>query len=420
MNAINYEKRDSKLLIGMLIFISVFVISHLVYSLGFRATVVIPMSLATLFFLLAVTQRKISGWIVLFVLAMLITSSITGLFWHSWRAAFFPAYFGVSLLLVSLATKSELNKTIAIGSYLLLIILLGACIAFSLGILGVESAGTFYAAAGRGIEFYYSSLAIPIQGNFIRASGLYDEPGTLSFIVCIFAFLRHIYGFDKRLTWVLLLLGFVTFSLAHLIYVFFHLLAERNVFKTLRNMLVVGTAVVFILISLGVWEYFENRLIGRLALSSNPDRIIAGDNRSIYLLQTIEYLQNGDIKEWLFGQHISCIEGTSECVKNVPGVGFNPVSPMVHYGFLIAWPYYLFLTFCIFIGIMRRDFWPLFAVGLLFMQRPVVLSSGYAMLAALVIIVVLRSPTFKKLYSRFFSNTSPPLSAYQSEVLDRI
>ena len=39
--------------------------------------------------------------------------------------------------------------------------------------------------------------------------------------------LRHLMNKGKKVTWTILLLGFTTFSLAHLFYVFFHLFIKK-------------------------------------------------------------------------------------------------------------------------------------------------------------------------------------------------
>jgi hypothetical protein len=392
------SKKISVALIGLLVFGSVFVRSPVVYSLGFRSLLVMPLSLIVLLVVLILHNRKLPIGVVLFVLAALVTSSITGLYWGSWMASLLPSLFGVSLLTAFVASNKELKKTVTIGSVILLVFLLGAWLAFVLQLFGVSSVGTFYSASGRAIEFYYLSLAIPIHTDFIRPSGIYDEPGAFSFVICVFALLRNFMNLDKRLTWSLLFLGFVTFSLAHLVYVFFHFLAERNILRSFKKIMIVGCVFVAVLSTTGIWHNFEHYLLGRLALSTNSDRIFVGDNRSSLLANAVTFLKNSEFKQLSFGTDLSCIEGTTECGKKIPGVGSNPLSPLVYRGILITWPYYLYLFFSLGFGVVRREFMPLFAIGLLFMQRPSVMSSGYSMLAALVLVVFLRFSAWEKIF----------------------
>jgi hypothetical protein len=393
-----YKEKASVLLVGILVFTSVFVASHLVYSLGFRASVVMLMSIFSFLFVLIVYERKIEILVLLLVLLSLVTSLITGLYWSNWTVALFPSLFCMSLLVASTASKKELDSVIEIGSVILLMMLLGAWVAFFIGIMGVPSLGTFYAAGGRGIEFYYTSLGIPYPGNFLRVTGIYDEPGSFSFIICMFAFFRHISNMDKKFTWILLLLGFVTFSLAHLIYVVIHLAAERNIFKTFRRLIIIGSVFLLAITIVDVWPFFEQRLFHRLEVSSDPTKVFVGDNRTKYLLSSIAFIKDQlDFRTFIFGADVSCIVSTGNCGQFAPYVGFNPFSPMILYGILISWPYYLFLLFALGFGVIRKEFWPLFAVALLFFQRPSMFSAGYATLAAMAIIVVVRSSSFKEL-----------------------
>ena len=120
--------------------------------------------------------------------------------------------------------------------------------------------------------------------------------------------------------------------------------------------------------------------------------------RDRYLLSSIAFIKDQlDFRTFIFGADVSCIVSTGNCGQFAPYVGFNPFSPMILYGILISWPYYLFLLFALGFGVIRKEFWPLFAVALLFFQRPSMFSAGYATLAAMAIIVVVRSSSFKEL-----------------------
>jgi hypothetical protein len=393
-----YKEKESVLLIGILVFTSVFVASQLVYSLGFRALVVMLMLISTFLYVLIVYERKIKMLVLLLVLLSLVTSLISGLYWSNLIAGLLPSLFFMSLLVASITNKKELDSVIEISSIILLIMLIGAWTAFLIGIYGVPSLGTFTAAGGRGIEFYYTSLGIPYPGGFLRVTGIYDEPGAFSFIICMFAFFRHILNMDKKFTWILLLLGFVTFSLAHLIYVVIHLVAERSIFKTFRRLIVLGSVIAIAITMVDLWHFFEQHLFSRLKISPDSTKVFVGDNRTKYLLSSIAFIKDHlDFRTFIFGADVSCIVNTGNCGQFAPHVGFNPFSPMILYGILISWPYYLFLLFALGFGAIRKEFWPLFAIALLFFQRPSMFSAGYASLAAMAIIVVVRSSSFKEL-----------------------
>jgi hypothetical protein len=52
------------------------------------------------------------------------------------------------------------------------------------------------------------------------------------------------------------------------------------------------------------------------------------------------------------------------------------------------------------VGTLGRKWWPLFGIGLLFMQRPFLLDMGYSMLSALVLFFVVYSIQASELFRR--------------------
>jgi uncharacterized membrane protein YhhN len=336
-------------------------------------------------------------WVVFLVVASLITSCVSGIYWESWRAAFYPVLFSVSLLVAAVATKYEIQKVVSIASAILLLLLIGGWIAVILAFLGMAPLDTISGLHDRPLYLYFTTLTPTVIGNFIRPAGIYDEPGALSLVVCVIAFLRHLMRMDRRLTWGMLLLGFVTFSLAHLVYVAIHFISERRIIVAWSNLFLVSCVAIWVLSNVGIWEHFDARLLSRVSVSSSSGQLVTGDNRSRNLLRAFDLLKESGPTISLVGVDVSCIEGSAICNRKHPGLDFNPLTPLVHYGLLISWPYYLFLAISIGVGVIRRSSWPLIGVALLFMQRPLLFSMGYSMLAALVLVSVVRASFFQEM-----------------------
>lgn len=400
--------RSSTALVVLLVFKAVFLISPVVYLLGFRTVLVVPLALATFVLVALLHERRLPLPLLFTLFFAFITSCVSGVYWESWKAAFFPALLGTSILVAALATSDELKRVVSIGSVVLLVFLIGAWISLLLALSGVPALGHIYSASERMLYVYPSTLTTVVVGNFIRPAGIYDEPGAFSFVVCAFAFLRHIMHMDRRVTWLLLLLGFVTFSLAHLIYVTIHLIAERRVIAVWASLGAVICVAAFALSFTGVWEHFDARLAARLSVSANSERIVAGDNRSAKMVRAYKALSKGGAEALVFGIDKSCVEGTLNCRRRYPDMGENPLSPAVHSGLLLTWPYYLFLLFAFVAGASQRPLWPLVGIGLLFLQRPSVMSMGYSALAALIVIYVVRH----SLYRPKFTSTSSPVGLF--------
>lgn len=396
--------RMSIVMFGLILLHAFFLISPIMYLVGLRALVVVPTTILFLCLIMALGSRRTSLSILLLVSLSFVTACVTGAYWESWRIALFPSYFCVSLLTLSITNEKERRSVVATASILLGIILIGAWISFLAALGGASPVGQFTAATGRLITVYQTTLTSFAVGSFIRPAGIYDEPGALSMVVCVFAFLRHAMGMDRRLTWGLIAMGFVTFSLAHLIYATIHFLSERRVVIAWTNLLVVMAACFAVLSSIGVWDYFDTRLLARVSVTSQTGRVVSGDNRTAKMMNAYEAIRDGGGRVFAFGIDSACMEGTSACEAEHPLMGQNPLSPLAQYGILVSWPYYVFLATAICVGTMRRAWWPLFAVGLLFIQRPSVLSAGYSMLAALALFSVARDQVFRSGATMKFSD----------------
>jgi hypothetical protein len=178
-----------------------------------------------------------------------------------------------------------------------------------------------------------------------------------------------------RATWLLLAGGLVTLSLAHLVYMAFHLLSERLLSaRALRALL--ASALVLGAASLhpALQRTVEERLGARLAME---DGRLAGDNRTELLEQAAAYVDAGTA---VFGLDPLCVTDWSACQRKYKRFGENILTPLVQGGVLTTWPYYVILAALLLGGLRARRHLCHVGVAALLLQRPYVLNAGYCLL----------------------------------------
>lgn len=400
--------RCSVILVLVLVVHALLLISPIVYSLGFRESVVVPLTVALVVGVAAFHGRRFPSWVLLAVVASFATSAVAGVFWESLRAALLPAYFCAALLTVSIATRQEMERLVNISSAALLLMLIAGWIGLFLAFEGVPPLHVVSGIHARPLYYFYTTLTPTLIGRFIRPSGIYDEPGALALVVCLVAFMRSAMHMDRRYTWVLLILGFVTFSIAHLVYVTIHFLSERRIVLAWANLAVVFMLIIVALSRSGLWGYFDQYLVDRLALTQRSEAVVAGDNRTGDAIRAARTISSGGARVFFFGVDISCIEGMPACHRDYGGLGFNPLGPLAQYGVLIAWPFYVFFISAFAAGALHRSWWPFVGVDLFYMQRPDLFSAGYALLAVASVFVFLRyciRPGLEEVVGRFLSSS---------------
>lgn len=369
------------LAVVMLIY-GLIMISPLLRHLGIRGTVITMALFAIVFVVFGGIEIRLKNWFVLLTLSVLILAGAPALYWPDLRFVLASAFLVFSLFLLQLADKRAIDLFLSLATGLMMILLVGAIIGFILALNGVQPLFDVENIDGRPNHFFYTTFSVMRWGNVIRPSGIYDEPGAFSFMICAVAALRHLRGRDSRITWLMLTMGFVTLSLAHLVYVLLHALAER-----LKPRNVVGismTLLPFVIIAgyLGGFEIIEKRLISRTTITESGQ--LVGDNRSQKMINAAEHL--GQFPESiLFGVHPACRFEHSICNNKFPLMGENPLSPLVQSGIFISWPYYLTLGILFVAPVFGRQYMVSLAFGALLLQRPYMIGVGYSLIGLLVV-----------------------------------
>jgi hypothetical protein len=381
MGVVNRPVSRNNSLALVLAFSITVLISPLVHTVGFRAAVYMPMYIALIVLVLAWTRHRLDPVVVLLGLLVVVTALIPAIHHSQVKFVFFALNILLAIGFTSLLSRGTIVKAIELSSYLLIVLLVLAVASFFFVFFGGQPVGIYVSPEQREIYWIWGSLAYiyhtPI-GTLARPTGIYDEPGTFSFVVCAVAAVRHLCGLKRSTTWMILSLGLFTFSLAHIVYVAIHFLAESSKFRFVLRLALPLLVAGFLLHQSGAISAFNEALLSRFGSSASEGRLIAGDNRTIHLQQDAAKIVSSSGMAMLFGHR----EAENCC---------NPLWPMVERGLLGSWPYYLILLVLLGFGLASQRNIVLIGVALLFMQRPMVQSAGYSFLAAVPLVVILSS-----------------------------
>jgi hypothetical protein len=317
---------------------------------------------------------------------ILFLASISASYWIEPRMWLLPKYFILSVLVISVLNKSDIKAFVKIQTTLVLMLLFGAVIGTMYAYFGGVPILKFDNPDGRLNQLYLTTLTNVQFGNFIRPSGIFDEPGALSFITCFVAALRHSMGCNKKITWLLLLLGFITASVAHLIYVLLHAAEEIKNIRRAVDVFKLLAAALFLLVFIALFQPI-NDLITTTLLNrfSGANFGSLGQDRGVAMMNAIGYI---DINSFMFGVNSDCAVGLVNCSSiGFNNYGDNPLTLLVHWGAFLAFPYYFALLYLLVRAARQRSF-ILFGIFLLLLQRPYVMSYGYSMLILFTIFVL--------------------------------
>ena len=391
-------------ILGFIMVLSIVMISPVLPYLGIRGIFLAAAFLAVLVVVFRAGDMPIRGWFLGITVTALLLACVSALYWMDLRYVLAPVFLVFSLFLIQLADERALESFLSVATALMLIVLIGSIMGVVLALNGVQPLFEIPNNDGRPNYFFYTTFTNSWWGSIIRPSGIYDEAGALSFMVCSIAALRSLRGRDSKVTWILLGLGFVTLSLAHLIYVFFHVLAERLRFRNIAGIFATLLPLILIAGYLGGYDIVEKRLLDRVTITEAGR--LAGDNRTQRLVNAAEHLADNP-KSVLFGAHPSCRFDYLTCKEKFPLMGENPLSPLAFQGILLSWPYYLVLGALFLAPLFGRQYLVSFGIGALFLQRPYLLDMGYSLVGCLVLAATLYSVAAKRSPRAGMPNAAP-------------
>ncbi len=404
--------RRSGALVGLLFFYALIAPSPIWPALGIRGFVLLGLTVVATFAILLNQRRKLRlGFMPMAALAFVL-AMVPAAYWAAPLLTIYPIFFVSAAILVSQLSVPERVWFVELATRFMMILLVGAVVGYAIAALGIQPLTTIENTDGRTNYFFYTTFSNVYEQGFIRPSGLYDEPGALSFFVCMTAYLREATGRTRATTLTLLILGFITFSVMHLIFFVLYLLAtQRNLRVFLRLFAVSGSLVAALFVS-GGGQVIQDRFLARLEV--NDDGSIAGDTRSLLILNAISVLTR-ESQAALMGADSDCSLNTGACLDKFGPMGENALSPLVSQGLFISWPYYLLLLAGLWALTRGRRGLIFFAVALLFFQRPYLLNLGYASVGCLAAwlhlnpIAPLRAVTSQPAVDGPRSSGAPPL-----------
>ena len=325
------------------------------------------------------------------VLLTLLFTILPALYWSDIKLLFISVYALSAVVLVARLDRADLESFAVITSKILKVLLIGGLIGFVYAFVGGDALISFPNEDGRLNGLFLTTLSNSQVIRIIRPAGIFDEPGTFSFVISMTAALRHSLRMDKRQTWTLLSMGLITFSLAHVAYMLIHLAAElttssarARAFAYAVVILTAASAAVAFIPSVNAIA--NDALFQRFVIS---DGNLAGDNRSALLRSAMNQL---DWRVFWWGLDSSCITDPTVCAtRGYPQFGENPLAPLVLYGLFNAWLYYALELSLLAMFVWRRN--PV-AVGvfLVLLQRPNVMAFGYAVLIFMVARAIVERP----------------------------
>ncbi len=288
----------SQLTALLLLLATIVAISPLIHAFSpIKGNVVFVLALLTLLITKSL-WKGLSKTCFIVCLGIVLLAVIPALYWQEPRIMLIPTYFVLSLMVVSVLNKNDIRIFVDLLTWVVLVVLCGAVIGTSYAYLGGGAILDFANPDGRLNQVYLTTLTNIQIENFIRPSGIFDEPGALSFIVCFVAALRHSLGYDKKITWVLLTCGFVTTSVAHLVYTLLHATQELKDHKRAKDILTAAVILICSLLFLALFQASQE-IISTFILRRFPyDLANLGQDRITTLMNAVSYI---NINTFFFG-----------------------------------------------------------------------------------------------------------------------
>ena len=380
INNDNKEIAYSILLIFFTIFQSIFYLSDIINSIGLKFLFVSPIIIIITFYYINYKGRKIKTWVLPLFFILFFSFIFVALFHRDFYILYFPGNVIVSLFFIIILSRKEIELSIKIGTFIIILFSIGGIIAFfSFAGKGIpEPTSVYLSSSGRSIGYFFTSFGWPQWtpfGYFLRSSAIYDEPGAFSFLICFFVVFRDLLKLNRNITILILFLGLITFSLAHYIFIFLYLIKEIKI----KNIIYV---VILLIITTYFFITYGNILIDFLQYSlenrfmSNSEGLFSNNNRISHIQEDLNVISNNNLFTTLFGNyHSNCC---------------NFLYPYAQFGIFGSWVFYLFLLFLLYQSFKYKNIL-VFGIFLLWLQRPSIGASGYTFLAALLYVILINN-----------------------------
>jgi hypothetical protein len=384
MQNINKKSKifDTIYLIFIFIFANIF-ISALIPLLGFPFWKICTLFFFSsyIIFILHLGDRYLlnEGLFLVFIFVFLLTS-FCAIYYQSLAVIIHNMVFLLVLFIFfdNYQLQKTMPKFINISTFFICLLIFGAYIAVLYALAGGKPTFSFLMGDGRSAHIYLTSATNVVTGRYIRPSGIYDEPGALSFFICALCLLRVLYNRNDKITFFMLIAGLITTSITHIMillcFILYYLCINIKKKKTFIYILVAFCIVFFLVVQF--YELFDTLLFWRFKINPSTNRI-RGDTRTHLFINSAKLL---DIKTFFWGLDETGFTDLSSLRKKYPGgTGENPLTQILFYGFFASWYYYVFLFVMFIAGMAKpKTFFIFLGCILLFLQRPYIESISYS------------------------------------------
>jgi hypothetical protein len=287
----------------------------------------------------------------------------------------------LGLLIIRLWNDEQVFLFINIISIFLLILLIGALLGELYSINGLPGIPIFVNPDDSIVMLYLTTLATTRYDSVIRASGIYDEAGALTFIIWVVIIIRELYYKESKLNFLFVVFGFFTFSFIH---VFLSLIFFISKIKSLLNLRTLIIILISIVVIFGVTNNVDlTKFYDRFIIQ---DGKFSGDNRSD---EIVAFFENINLKIFFLGD-----ENTKHGFSFI-NYSANPFNPIWNNGIIASFPFYVILLYCSYALIFKsnKTLWLIFL--LLILQRPYLFTFGYSYLIIIVFTCLYKSNNLK-------------------------
>ena len=309
----------------------------------------------------------------LMVSLFILTSILSSIYSGTFSPLIFSTIACLSFLLVEITPYELLVNLVRILSNLLFAFLLLSLTATIFSLIGDYY---IFKLDDLNLYFYPFSFLYPNE-PFMRSAGFFYEPGQFSFYISACIVCREFVGLSRKKSILLLTLGLLTQSFAHLIFILFYfiyILFNKNNIKIYSIFKYIA---LFSLLSLFIYVtgFLDWAIIRGLSFFSNPDSW-----QRFQSFNNVLTLLDHSVIKLLFGP----ADYFSD--RNFIGmVGENPLTPLIYGGLMSSWPFYLYIIYGAFSTIKFGSSGFLFlSIAFLTLQRPYTLEFPYTIILCIV------------------------------------
>jgi hypothetical protein len=275
-----------------------------IFALLPKASTIINLFLTLI---IIIRQKRIKRPQFFFIIlgVVLLTSLIPAIYNVDIQFIFISYFFITAIFIVLQCDRYDILMFVDFSTNFLLVVIWASLFGFLYAFIGGSPIFTFDNPNGIPNEVFLTTMTNSRWGNIIRPSGIYDEPGAFSFFICSIAMLRKLFNLTEKKTWLLLIFGLITFSVAHVLYLLFHVLSDKNLIKFSISKLIIfllGILLVFFISITPLWDAVDMIFLSRFKNSGTG--LFPGDNRSDLFFNTWNYIYDNPIVTW-FGMPLN-------------------------------------------------------------------------------------------------------------------